>query len=111
MPATATSSAMPEPTADHEPAVVEEPEPKPQSQIAPELERNASDQVREPATSRVPVDLLAEYEGMMWSPTLSTAADLRRADFTMHSACFVTLLNKVCVPALPPTPTSSAYSE
>lgn len=79
--------AMPEPKADHEPepAAVEEPEPKPESQIAPELEPTASDQVREPATSRVPVDLLVEYEGMMWSPTPSTAADLRRDDFTMHS--------------------------
>lgn len=111
MPATATNPEMPEPTADHESAAVEEPEPKPEPQIAPELESTVPDQSREPATSRVPVDLLMEYEGMMWSPIPSTAADLRRADFTMHSACFVTRLNKVCVPAVPPTPTSSVFSE
>lgn len=104
MPATATNPVMAEPTADHEPdpAAIEEPEPKPESQIFPELESTAPDQLRELATSRVPVDLLVENEVMMWSPIPSTAADLRRADFTMHSACFVTRLNKVCVPTLPP---------
>ncbi len=77
-----------------------------------------SDQVRELATSPVPVGLLVEYEGMSWSTTPSTTAEESALIVwkSVFPACFISFpgvgftqhRHRVCISILvPPSPVST----
>lgn len=73
--ATFPANVKPEPTTDKEPepTTMSAPELMPEPNIVPEPEPSEnSDQVRELATSSLPLEVLMEYEGMKWSPVPST---------------------------------------
>lgn len=53
------------------------PEPEPYITLEPEL--NMSDQVWELATTSMPVGILVEYEGIVWSSVSSDAVDVRNS--------------------------------
>lgn len=57
-----------------QPAVM--PEPTPEPYITPEPKPNMSDQVLEPATTSMSVEILVENEGMVWTSIPSDAADV-----------------------------------
>jgi len=74
------------------------PLPEPSIVLKPEPEETF-DQVRELATSPVPLGLLVKSEGLKWSPNTSTAADGDLIDF--ESDCIQPVLFPCIVPISP----------
>lgn len=95
---------LPEPTADTDPkhTLKPAPEPMPEPNIAPESDK--SDQLRKLATSSVPMGILVENEGMVWSPAHNPAAE---GDLCLASVLFnedleeVTPLHVCCSQKVP----------